>query len=113
MEAFVGVWKGVCADGKDFVIVTLRETDAGELEGSVQMANVRGGPDGSCTSVVDAPSAAHAMKISDSKLKGSTLAFKAAAQADFEMTVVGSDDARLKFLGTPSEERPWKLRRVK
>lgn len=112
-RSFVGTWKGVCADGKDFIIVTLVQTEAGNLEGSIRLANMRGGDDGHCQTVVDPPSDEHALKVTDARLQGSTLAFKGSKRMEFEMTTQGTQDARLKFLGTASEDNPWPLKRTK
>ena len=49
------------------------------------------------------------MKIHDAQLREKSLAFKGAGQTAFEMSVVGDNEAALKFLGTPAENNPWKL----
>lgn len=114
-KAFAGTWKGECADGKDFVIVTLvqNEAEAGQLEGTIRLANMRGGDDGRCQIVVDPPSEKHALKITGARVQGSTLTFQGSKRMEFEMTVDGAEKARLKFLGTASEENPWALKRTK
>lgn len=53
------------------------------------------------------------MKIHDVQLREKALAFKGAGQTAFEMSVIGDDAAALKFLGTPVESNPWKLKRTK
>lgn len=47
------------------------------------------------------------------QLRGTVLAFKGSQRAEFEMTLVGTEGARLKFLGTPVEDKPWELKRAK
>jgi hypothetical protein len=108
---FAGVWKGVCADGKDFVVLTLRPSGA-DLSGTVSIANMHG-EDGQCATVIEPPTEEHAMKVSGVRLRGDVLAFQGSANAGFEMTTTGSDGARLKFLGTPVEDKPWELKRVR
>ncbi len=110
-KAFAGTWKGTCAEGKDFVIVTLAHTEAGNWEGAVQLANMRGGEDGQC--VVDPPSERHALKISDARLQGAVLSFRGSSRMEFEMTLPAPAKARLKFLGTASEDSPWELQRTR
>jgi hypothetical protein len=112
-KPFLGTWKGVCADGKDFVIVAFTQGGGGSLEGTVRLANMRGGDDGHCATVVDPPSDKHALIVTDAKLSGSTLAFRGSKRMEFEMSVQTADDALLKFIGTASEDNPWKLRRAR
>lgn len=113
LKPYLGSWKGVCADGKDFVVVSLRQGEDGALGGTVQLGNMRGGEDGACVSVVDPPVEKHSLKVSDGKLDGPVLKFRGAKRMEFEMIVTGSDAARLKFIGTASEDNPWKLTRAK
>ena len=110
---FVGTWKGVCADGKDFVILTFTQAEGASLEGTIRLANMRGGDDGSCVTVVDPPSEKHELTVTDARLNGSTLTFKGSKRMEFEMSVQAGDNARLKFIGTASEDNPWKLKRTK
>jgi hypothetical protein len=113
LRAFVGTWKGVCADGKDFVILTFTQVEGASLEGIIRLANMRGGDDGACATVADPPSEKHALTVTDAKLSGSTLTFKGSKRMEFEMSVQAGDNARLKFIGTASEDNPWKLKRTK
>ena len=110
-KPFIGTWKGICADGAEFIVLKLGP-GGNELAGTVSIANMSG-PKGQCGAVIDAPTDEHAMKLHDVQLQGKSLAFKGAGQTAFEMNVVGDDDARLKFLGTPVEGNPWKLKRAK
>lgn len=109
-KAFVGVWKGTCADGGEFVVLKLSQR-GDSIAGTISIANMSG-PKGRCGSVIDPPTDEHAMQIHDVQLQRKDLAFKGAGKTAFEMDAVG-DDARLKFLGTPVESNPWKLKRVK
>jgi hypothetical protein len=111
VSSFVGTWKGVCADGKEFVILTLNQNGA-DIGGTVSIANIRGEA-GQCATVVNPPSPEHAMKISDAQVQGTVLAFKASQRAEFQMTLVGAESALLKFLGTPLEDKPWELKKAK
>lgn len=81
------------------------------MAGTVSIANMSG-PKGQCGSVIDPPADEHAMKIHNVQLQGKELSFKGSGQAAFQMSVAG-DEASLKLLGTPVENKPWKLSRVK
>jgi hypothetical protein len=111
LARFAGAWKGVCADGKEFVVLTLKEGGSG-IGGTISLGNFQG-QEGQCASVVNPPSDEHAMQVTDAHLQGAVLAFKGASGSQFEMTVAGADGARLKFLGTPVENNPWDLKRAK
>ncbi len=110
---FLGSWRGVCADGKDFILVVLLQTADGNLGGSVRLANMRGGDDGRCVTVIDPPSEKHALKVGEGRLKGGVLQFTGSKKLEFEMAAAGASTARLSLLGTASEENPWELRRDK
>jgi hypothetical protein len=108
-KPFVGTWKGVCADGAEFIVLKLGPSGS-EVAGTVSIANMSG-PKGQCGAVIDPPTDEHAMKVHGVQLQGKTLGFKGAGQTAFEMNLVGDDNAKLKFLGTPVESNPWKLKR--
>jgi hypothetical protein len=59
----------------------------------------------------ESPSEEHEMKISDVRWLGTVLSFKGSQHAEFEMTIVGAEGARLKFLGTQVGDKPWALKR--
>ena len=111
LKPFVGTWKGTCGDGAEFLILKLRHV-GNEMAGTVSIANMNG-PNGACSSVIDPPTDEHAMKIHDAQLGEKVLKFKGAEQTAFEMSIIGDDTAALKFLGTPVESNPWKLKRAK
>src|ERR1700677_3897422 len=51
--AFAGMWKGVCQDGRAFVLLTLRST-SNQIEGTISLGNVSlgdsaGKKSGTCT----------------------------------------------------------------
>jgi hypothetical protein len=104
---FAGTWKGICQDGNPFVILTIG-VSGGALAGDISIANMQGG-NGQCATVTDPPTAEHAMKIDGAKVQGNTLSFQGSPKARFEMSLVDTQTARLKFLGTPVEDTPWKL----
>jgi hypothetical protein len=110
LKPFVGTWKGICADGAEFIVLELGQS-GNELAGTVSIANMNG-PNGKCAAVIDPPNEEHAMKIHDAELREKSLAFKGAGQTAFEMSVLGHNEAVLKFLGTPVENHPWKLKRT-
>ena len=110
-RAFVGHWKAVCADGKEFVLLDLVANGTG-IGGTISLGNT-GGEEGQCAYVVNPPNPQHAMKITDAAVKESTLHFRGAGRMDFEMRLKNNDQAELKFMGTPVEDHPWVLRRAK
>jgi hypothetical protein len=109
LKQFVGTWKGFCADGKEFVVLILKRAGTG-LGGTVSIGNFEG-PEGQCTKVADGPSEEHAMKVTDVQLQSAVLRFKGTRSAEFEMDIVDTQVARLKFLGTPVENNPWELKK--
>lgn len=82
------------------------------LGGTVSIANMSG-PNGECKSVTDPPTEEHAMKIHDVQPREKALDFRGAGTTAFEMSMVSNDEATLKFLGTPVESNPWRLKREK
>lgn len=106
---FSGTWKATCGDGKDFVILTLAQKDS-SLAGTISLGNTRG-PEGQCDTVVNPPDDQHRIDISNVKAHNDTVSFTA-KHMDFEMTITDADHAKLKFLGTPVEQEPWKLHRT-
>jgi hypothetical protein len=111
LKTFVGTWKGTCADGAEFLVLKLSQS-GNEMAGTVSIANMNGA-NGRCSAVIDPPTEEHAMKIHDAQLREKALAFKGTGQTAFEMSVAGDDEATLKFLGTPVENNPWKLKRTR
>lgn len=111
LKPFVGTWKGTCADGAEFIVLKLSQS-GNEMAGTVSIANMNG-PNGRCAAVIDPPTEEHAMRVHDARLREKALAFKGAGQTAFEMSIVGDDEATLKFLGTQVENNPWKLKRTK
>jgi hypothetical protein len=109
LQSYAGAWKGSCADGKEFIEVTLESTASG-LTGTISMGNFKG-DNGQCATVVSPPSPEHAMRVVDVKLQGAVLSFKGNRGPSFEMTLTDGGAAELKFLGTPVEDRPWVLKR--
>ena len=112
LKSFVGTWKGTCADGAEFLVLKVSQS-GNDMAGTVSIANMNGANGGSCAAVIDPPTEEHAMKIHDAQLRGKVLAFKGAGQTAFEMSVVADNEATLRFLGTPVENNPWKLKRSK
>jgi hypothetical protein len=104
---FAGTWRGICQDGNPFVILSIK-VSGGALAGDISIANMNGG-NGQCAEVTDPPSPEHAMKIDGAKVQGNIFSFQGSQKARFEMSLVGTKTARLKFLGTPVEDTPWQL----
>jgi hypothetical protein len=106
-SAFEGTWKGICGDGKPFVILS-PQASGKELAGDVSIANMNG-EEGQCSAVLDPPSPEHAMKIRRARIEGKILSFQGSPNARFEMSLENAQSARLKLLGTPVEDNPWRL----
>jgi hypothetical protein len=104
---FAGTWRGICQDGNPFVILSIK-VSGGALAGDITIANMQGG-NGQCATVIDPPSPDHAMKIDGARVRGNVFSFQGSQKARFEMSLAGTQTARLKFLGTPVEDAPWKL----
>src|SRR6266478_5540571 len=81
IQLFAGTWKAVCADGKPFVLLTLRVTGS-DVTGTISIANIKG-DEGQCAIVVDPPSPNHAMKVTDAQMKAKVLAFSGSQRAQF------------------------------
>ncbi|MGA2156942.1 MAG: hypothetical protein ABSH37_21230 [Bryobacteraceae bacterium] len=106
-NSLAGTWRGICRDGSPFVILNLKISGK-DVTGNIAIANMNGDA-GQCVSVIDPPSPEHAMKIGDAKLEGKTLSFQGSPNARFQMSLDGTQTAKLKFLGTPVEDTPWQL----
>jgi hypothetical protein len=104
---FAGTWRGICQDGNPFVILSIK-VSGGTLAGDISIANMQGG-NGQCATVIDPPSPEHSMKIDSARVQGHIFSFQGSPKARFEMSLVGTQTAQLKFLGTPVEGTPWKL----
>jgi hypothetical protein len=76
--------------------------------GDISIANMHG-ENGQCETIIDAPSPQHAMKISAARVEGGILSFQGSEKARFEMSISGAQTAKLKFLNTPVEDKPWQL----
>ncbi len=99
---FAGTWKGVCQDGKPFVLITLRFV-ANKVEGTVSLGNIKLGEPaangaGTCTSTTPA-TAEHSMPILSAMVDGKRLVFDSRGP-QLEMILTGDATAQLRF---PSE----------
>ena len=110
LKPFAGSWKGICEDGGPFVLLTLKISEGG-LVGEISLANMKG-EDGQCAHVINPPSPEHAKRISGAKVKNKTLSFNGSSSMQFEMLLDGTEGARLRLLGTPVEDAPWRLRKA-
>jgi hypothetical protein len=110
LRPFAGMWKGICEDGNPFVVLTLKISE-GELIGEISLANMKG-EDGQCAHVVNPPSPEHAKKIDGAKVRNKTFSFSGSSSMQFEMSLDGTQGARLRLLGTPVEDTPWRLRKA-
>jgi hypothetical protein len=107
LASFAGTWKGICQDGNPFVILSITLSGR-DLLGDISIANMHG-ENGQCETIIDAPSPQHAMKISGARVDGGILSFQGSEKARFEMSLSGAQAAKLKFLNTPVEDKPWQL----
>ena len=107
LASFAGTWKGICQDGNPFVILSITVSGR-DLMGDISIANMHG-EDGQCEAIIDAPSPQHALKISGARVEGGILSFQGSEKARFEMSLSGAQTAKLKFLNTPVEDKPWQL----
>ena len=107
LPSFAGTWRGICQDGNPFVILSIK-VSGGALAGDISIANMQGG-NGQCAKVIDPPTAEHAMKIDGAKVQGNVFSFQGSQKARFEMSLAGTETARLKFMNTPVEDTPWQL----
>jgi hypothetical protein len=105
--SFAGTWKGLCNDGKPFVLLTLSPS-SNQIEGTISLGNVKFGSStvshtNSCT-VADPADPGHSMPIRNAALDGSKLTFDYARGQQIEIDLTRQGTARLRFLGTPYEE---------
>lgn len=99
---FAGTWKGVCQDGKPFVLITLRFV-ANKVEGTISLGDIHlGNPAtngaGTCTATTPA-NAEHSMPILSAMVDGKRLVFDSRGP-QLEMILTGETTAQLRF---PSE----------
>ncbi len=109
---FAGTWKGVCQDGKAFILLALRPGSSG-LEGTVSLGNFSfGDPDGSkgtCT-VADAADPKHSKVIHDASVEGQKLTFDTFS-GRVAMELTGEQTAKLWLLGTPEADSFFEVRK--
>jgi hypothetical protein len=112
---FAGTWKGVCQDGKAFILLELRST-ANKIEGSMSLGNVSladsgANKGGSCT-VTDPASPDHSAPIKDAVVDGQKLTFESSRGQQVEVILTSQDTARLKFPGTPMEQTSFEIHKT-
>jgi hypothetical protein len=110
--AFSGRWKGVCQDGKAFILLTLRST-SNEIEGTLSLGNVTlgdsaGNNGGTCTAT-DPASRNHSTSIKDAAVDGQKLTFESSRGPRIEIILTSRDTARLRFPGTPMEHASFEI----
>ena len=113
--AFAGMWKGVCQDGKPFILLTLRST-SNEIEGTMSLGNVSlgdsaGNKVGSCTAT-DPASRDHSTSIKDVVVDGQKLTFESSRGPQVEITLTSRDTAKLRFPGTPMEDASFEIHKA-
>lgn len=113
LSKFAGTWKGICQDGRTFVVLTLK-VNQDQLDGTVSIGNMHGDDEGACMLVTAPPVAEHAQKISHTAIADGTLSFNGSQRPDgtptlFELKQTEEGKADLKLLNTPVEKHPWLL----
>ena len=112
--SFAGTWKGVCQDGKPFVLITLRFV-ANKVEGTLSLANVKLGDPaangaGACTAT-DPVTADHSIPILRTMIAGNRLVLDSQGP-ELEMILTGESTAQLKFPGESTAATYFNIRRV-
>ena len=112
---FAGMWKGVCQDGKAFILLTLRST-SNEIEGTISLGNVSlgdspGNKGGTCT-VTDPASRDHSTSIKDAVVDGQKLTFESSRGPQVEIILTSRDTAKLRFPGTPMEDASFAIHKT-
>jgi hypothetical protein len=113
--AFAGMWKGVCQDGKAFILLTLRST-SNEIEGTISLGNVSlgasaGNKGGTCTAT-DPASRDHSTSIKDVIVDGQKLTFESSRGPQVEIILTSRDTAKLRFPGTPMEDASFEIHKA-
>jgi hypothetical protein len=114
-SSFAGTWRGLCDDGKPFVLLTLSPT-SNQIEGTISLGNVKFGSStvsnsNTCT-VADPADAAHATTIKNAALDGSRLTFEYSQGQQIEVDLTHPGTAKLRFLGTPYEETSFVINKT-
>lgn len=113
--AFAGMWRGVCQDGKAFVLLTLKST-SNEIEGTISLGNVSLGSSaenksGTCTAT-DPASPDHSASIKDAVVVGQKLTFQSSRGPRVEIILTSRDTAKLSFPGTPMEDASFEIHKM-
>jgi hypothetical protein len=109
---FSGMWRGVCQDGKAFILLTLRSA-SNQIDGTVSLGNVTlgqsaGNNGGTCTAT-DPASRDHSTSIKNAVVDGQKLSFESSRGPQVEMILTSRDTARLRFPGTPMEHASFEI----
>lgn len=117
IQKYTGRWESKCQDGRTFVVVDLR-AEGSQVNGTVSIGNMHGDNEGGCMLVTAPPTPEHALKISEAAMHNGTLDFSASQSTatksiHFEFKQTAQDKANLKLLGTPVEQHPWPMEKVR
>jgi hypothetical protein len=112
---FAGIWKGVCQEGKAFILLDLKFV-SNKIEGSVSLGNVSLGDPGSvksgtCT-VTDAATRDHSTSIKDAVVDGPKLTFDSLPGPQVEIVLTSPDIGKLRFPGTPMETASFEIHKT-
>ena len=114
MQQFVGTWQ---AKFKGQIFQTIKlEKKQGKLAGTVSHANV--GVDPESGELTDVEVLAGSDAITEAKLTGGSLRITEQDAMQFEMKIIGADQAQVQIVIPPDEAphapaiKPWKLERV-
>ena len=114
-SSFAGTWRGLCDDGKPFVLPTLSPT-SNQIEGTISLGNLKFGSStvsnsNSCT-VANPADAAHSTTIKNATLDGNKLTFEYFRGQQIEVDLTHQGTAKLRFLGTPYEETSFVINKT-
>lgn len=117
MQKYSGRWESKCQDGRTFVVVDLL-AEGSQLNGTVSIGNMHGDNEGACMLVTAPPTPDHALKIGEATMHNGILDFSASQPTvskalHFEFKQTGPEKADLKLLGTPVEQHPWPMEKVR
>jgi hypothetical protein len=111
---FVGMWKGVCQDGKPFALLTLRSA-SNRIEGTISLGNtVFGEPlgkSGTCT-VTDPANQEHSKAIKNAVIEDQKLTFETSSGQQVEMILATDNTARLEVMDSPMQDAVFEVHKT-
>ena len=112
--SFAGTWKGVCKDGKTFVLITLR-FDGDKVEGTLSLGSINlgnPGANGAGTCTVTEPAVAeHSVPILRTMVAGNRMILDSSGP-ELQMVLTGESTAQLRFPSESSDATYFEIRRT-